>query len=217
MEGKNKIIIYADWWNQIKELTDEQAGKLFKLIMGYVNDEHPEKNLPQGDLMRLLFIPYQSALDRDLATYKAKCEKNRENVNKRWNTNENESIQSNTNAYERKNRNTNYTDKDNDKDNDNDNDNDILSLHSRIDARAREKGLSDDDISFIQKYVEDNEIKEIKYLDAFITNYVEHHKKDDNPLWLKKYLANINDGMEELGPEWLKEYTETLPNRVRKL
>ena len=40
-EGKNKIIFYRDWVDQFRDLTDEEAGRLIKHIMSYVNDENP--------------------------------------------------------------------------------------------------------------------------------------------------------------------------------
>lgn len=40
-EGKNKIIVYADWIEIFEPLSDEEAGKLIKHFFRYVNDYDP--------------------------------------------------------------------------------------------------------------------------------------------------------------------------------
>lgn len=175
--GKNKIIIYADWWKQFKEMDDETAGKLFKMILGYVNDEHPEDKLQKGDLMRLLFIPYKTTLDRDLEAYKEKCLKNSNNSKKRWNKNECESMQTDANACDRKNRNANYADTDNDSDSDSDTDNDsnikediILTINNI----ASGFGMSDEWIRQMNAFIYTNHI-DVKYPKKFVKTYMENH------------------------------------------
>lgn len=177
--GKSKIIIYADWWKQFKEMDDETAGKLFKIILSYVNDEHPEEKLPKGDLMRLLFIPYKTTLDRDLEAYKDKCLKNSKNSKKRWNKNECESMQTDANACDRKNRNANYADTDNDSDTDSDSDTDNDSnikedIILTINNIASEFGMSDEWIRQMNAFIYTNHI-DVKYPKKFVKTYMENH------------------------------------------
>lgn len=102
MEGKESYILYANYHEQIKLLSNEQAGILFKTIDLYVNDLNPEE--PQDPLINIVWMRIKKDLKSDLKRWKEQCSKNRENVLKRWNkpnTKESESKQSNTSEYER--------------------------------------------------------------------------------------------------------------------
>lgn len=59
--AKNSFILYHDQKEVIDELTDEEAGKLFKAIYDYnVN----KKNNLTG-MLKLVFIPFKTSFDRD--------------------------------------------------------------------------------------------------------------------------------------------------------
>jgi len=107
-EGKNKIVVYRDWITTFESLNDDEAGRLIKHFFRYVNDQNPE---PPDRLTGLIFEPIKQTLKRDLANYLKSCDKNRENINIRWNKN-------NTDVYERIPADTKHTDSDNDSDND---------------------------------------------------------------------------------------------------
>jgi hypothetical protein len=109
-KDKKGFVLYSDQIILFDELTDEQAGKLIKHIYRYVNDENPKTD---NQIINISFAPIKAQLKRDLKKYEARCKKNKENIEKRWN-------KKNTNEYERKQTNTKNTDKDNDKDNDKD-------------------------------------------------------------------------------------------------
>lgn len=188
--GKKKIQIYADWWDSFKEMDNETAGKLIKLILGYVNDEHPERDLPKGDLLRILFIPYQNQLDVALYAWKTKCEKNKKNIETYWN--EKKGIQSNTNEYER-------IPKDTDKIREDKIRKDNTSLHSVLSVCVRENGLNDTDLSEILNYLKANGITDVKYPDGLVKAYIAKKKdKLNNPDWLIDYKNNIQQGVEDL-------------------
>ena len=53
MQNKESFVLYTKYIDTFKELTDEQAGKLIKVILEYVNDLNPE---PEG-LVKIAFIP----------------------------------------------------------------------------------------------------------------------------------------------------------------
>lgn len=80
-EGKNKIIFYRDWVDQFRDLTDEEAGRLIKHIMSYVNDENPT---PPDRLTELLFKPFKAQLKRDLDKWEAKSQQASDAAKKRW-------------------------------------------------------------------------------------------------------------------------------------
>lgn len=76
--GKKKVIVYTDWINQFKDLTDEEAGKLIKHFFEYVNDLNPISDR----LTELLFNPIKATLKRDLQSWENKQQTNKENGSK---------------------------------------------------------------------------------------------------------------------------------------
>lgn len=62
-EDKKSFILYADSYGLVKQLPDEIAGKLFKHILSYVNDENPETD---NLLVNIAFEPIKNQLKRDL-------------------------------------------------------------------------------------------------------------------------------------------------------
>lgn len=107
------FIVYGDVKAVADELSDEQLGKLFRgMIEYFVSGKTPKFS----DILKYVFIPIKQQMDRDSDKYVKKCEKMRDNVNKRWknDTNVYNGIQLNTNDT-----NTNTktnTNKDKDKD-----------------------------------------------------------------------------------------------------
>jgi hypothetical protein len=73
--GKKKVIVYTDWINQFKDLTDEEAGKLIKHFFEYVNDLNPSSDR----LIELLFNPIKATLKRDLEAWESKQQTNKNN------------------------------------------------------------------------------------------------------------------------------------------
>lgn len=75
-EGKNKILVYADWIDIFDPLTDEEAGRLIKHFFRYVNDQNPES---PDRLTALLFNGnIKPTLKRDLKKWKEITEKRSE-------------------------------------------------------------------------------------------------------------------------------------------
>jgi hypothetical protein len=72
MEEKKSFILYADLIHVIEKLDDENAGKLFKHILAYVNDLHPE---PENIVIELVFEPIKQQLKRDLKRWAKKKDK----------------------------------------------------------------------------------------------------------------------------------------------
>lgn len=75
MKDKSSFILYSDYIVTVNKLSDEQAGKLFKLILDYVNDKNP---ITDDFILNLVFDPIKLQLKRDLADWVAKKEKRSE-------------------------------------------------------------------------------------------------------------------------------------------
>ncbi len=71
MQNKDSFILYTRYLDTFKELSDEDAGKLIKCILEYVNDMNPE---PEG-LIKIAFIPIKQQLKEDLVKWKEEKEK----------------------------------------------------------------------------------------------------------------------------------------------
>ena len=63
MKNKKGFILYADIQMVVNKLSDDYAGKLFKHILAYVNDENPTTN---DLLLEIAFEPIKQQLKRDL-------------------------------------------------------------------------------------------------------------------------------------------------------
>jgi hypothetical protein len=69
MNNKKSFILYADIHSTLKLLSDKDAGRLFKTILSYVNDENPEVN---DLILKVAFEPIKQQLKRDLKIWKNK-------------------------------------------------------------------------------------------------------------------------------------------------
>lgn len=70
--GKKSFILYCDIINTVAKLPDEQAGKLFKIILEYVNDNNP---CVDDLLLQIAFEPIKQQLKRDLIEWETIREK----------------------------------------------------------------------------------------------------------------------------------------------
>lgn len=114
---KKSIIIYADCIAIVEELTNEQAGKLFRAILSYINEE-PVTEISNDPAVNMAFKVIKRQIDRDAEHYAEKCEKNRQIAIAREKRKRELREQTNTNVNEREQTNTNSTYNDNDNDND---------------------------------------------------------------------------------------------------
>lgn len=100
----DSFILYTSDYQLIEGLTDEQLGQLTRALFTYARDGEVINLEP---VVRMAFVFIKDKIDRNQAKYQKKCERNRENIRKRWNksntndTKENERIPNNTNVYER--------------------------------------------------------------------------------------------------------------------
>lgn len=74
--NKKSFILHLDSLDVLNELTDEQAGKLFKAIYNFnCTGETPDFK----DLLKVVFMPFQKQFIRDFEKYEKQVLKNREN------------------------------------------------------------------------------------------------------------------------------------------
>jgi hypothetical protein len=78
---KKSFLLYCDLIHTVDQLTNEQAGDLFKHILKYVNDQDPQTD---NVITRIAFEPIKQALKRDLLKYESIRQRNSENARKRW-------------------------------------------------------------------------------------------------------------------------------------
>jgi hypothetical protein len=70
-ENKTSFVCYASWKESIDALSDKDAGKLFKHILAYVNDENPPE--PTGVVL-MAWIPIKQQMKRDLKKWEGALE-----------------------------------------------------------------------------------------------------------------------------------------------
>jgi len=116
--AKDSFILYLEQKEIFEMLEDEEAGRLIKAIFKYEETEQ----IPKLDKsLKIAFIPIKSVLDRNREKYQKVVERNKQNIEKRW---EKENTK-NTTGKNGKKENTKNTDNDNEHDNDNENEHDI--------------------------------------------------------------------------------------------
>ena len=100
--GKDQrgFIVYGDIQDILNELTDDQVAQLFRGMVNYFVDGKDPKFT---GVLKYVFIPIKQQMDRNADKYEKRCEKNRENIKKRWER------EKNAKAYERIQANTNDT------------------------------------------------------------------------------------------------------------
>lgn len=109
------FIVYGDTKAIVDELTNEQAGELFRGMLDYfVDGTEPEFS----NVLKIAFIPIRQQMDRNSDKYAKMCDRNRKNAKMRWdavgcgrirsdavdantntNTNKNKDIDTNTKSH----------------------------------------------------------------------------------------------------------------------
>lgn len=101
--NKKSVLLYCDIIHTVEELTDEEAGKLFKHYLRYINDQNPTA---PDKLTQIVFEPIKQNLKRDLIKWKERSERNSLIARDGWEK------RKNANAYERIKTNAKNADKD---------------------------------------------------------------------------------------------------------
>lgn len=122
---KKSFILHYDSLDVLDVITDDQCGKLLKKMRSYHNWNEYESN---DKLVDAVFMQFKNQFDRDKEKYEVVCDKNKENVRKRWD-------KKYTTVYDRIRSDTKNTD------NDNDNVNDIIYNKEDIQFNEDEKEI----------------------------------------------------------------------------
>ena len=137
-DQRDSMIIYTAYADKFQTLTDEQMGRLFRLMIAYRRGADPEKLLEGVDpLVALSFNVVRFDLDEAARKYEdvatARSEAGKKGAEKRWaenGKNSKNSICHNSQSDDSKNA---------DNDNDNDNDNDLVCVsHSLLETTTRQ-------------------------------------------------------------------------------
>lgn len=101
------FVLYAEYKDQIEDLDMLQRGRLFTAILEYAAGADPEDIKPNCDAASFMAFKFiKRRMDRDHEAYLQKCQRNRENIKKRWNkkkrSNVSDGIPSDTTVYDRK-------------------------------------------------------------------------------------------------------------------
>ena len=80
-KDKKSVLLYCDIIHTVEGLTDEEAGRLFKHYLRYINDLDP---VSEDRLTTLLFEPIKQNLKRDLKKWEAKSERNSNIAKEGW-------------------------------------------------------------------------------------------------------------------------------------
>lgn len=207
---RDSIIFYLSHYEVVKQMDNEQLGKLYRALFELALGNEPE--IDENIKIPFGFIKNQMVLDID--KYNEKCLKNKENGKlggrpKKNATEEKEKPKKANGFFENPNKNKN----DNKNENDNKNDDDDLYnyfyisfgyLISSIQAQEIDewrKVFTDDIIKYAIKRCCDNNVRTFSYLEGILTSWKskgfktlkdcqnESKKKSDVPDWFDKKIA----------------------------
>lgn len=115
---KKSFLMYVDMYAPTAALSLEQKGELWDAVFKFHSGEEVSISDPMA---QMAFLFFRQAFERDAEEYERRCEKNRENVRKRWEAKDTtvcDRIESNTTVCDGIRHGTKHTDNDNDNDND---------------------------------------------------------------------------------------------------
>lgn len=79
---KDSFIVYYEWESACEDLTDEQRGQLFMALFAY--EKRGEVYTGKDPALRIAMKLMSKSLDINREKYLERCEKNRRNIQKRW-------------------------------------------------------------------------------------------------------------------------------------
>lgn len=89
---KDSMVFYQEWREAVKELSPGQRCGIYEALFDYAF----EGKQPTDQLQKVITAMMRLRIDKDQEAYKQKCERNRENIKKRWN----KGIRPNTTEYD---------------------------------------------------------------------------------------------------------------------
>lgn len=92
-KNKKSVLLYCDIIHTVEELNDEEAGRLFKHYLRYINDLNP---IAPDKITQIVFEPIKQNLKRDLKKWEEsltkKSEAGKKGMQKRWGNENNNTI-----------------------------------------------------------------------------------------------------------------------------
>ena len=161
----DSFILYTSDYQLIEGLTDEQLGQLTRALFIYARDGEVINLEP---VVRMAFVFIKDKIDRNQQKYQKKCERNRENIRKRWNksntnnTKENERIPNDTSVYERIPNDTTRYLYDSDSDSDSDSDANKLADNNKPSKEASMQSFSEKNVCAAEEPQKSSEKKKSK-------------------------------------------------------
>ena len=223
---KDTFVVYTSYLEKFSRLSDEQMGMLFRAMMEY--QKTGEEPLIVDMAVCLCFDVVKCDMDDNNKKYEAMCEKQRQNVMKRWenrDTTVSDGIPSDTTVYHGippYTTDTNHTDNDNDTDTDNESDNDNDSV-KKEDAKASKKEPKHKYGQYKNVLLSDSELEKLK--DEFFYDWEERIERlseyiESKGTKYKNHLATIrswarkekpgkskNESSSETQADFLAEWT----------
>ncbi len=141
MSKRKSFLIHIDSLDILDDLSDEQAGQLFKAIKSHQQG----RDVELSPIVKIAFSPFKNQFARDDVKYEKLCEKNRLIAEKRYAT---KSTTGKTGDQPKPNV-TKSTDNKNDSDSDSDSDNKDLNVPSK--TKRSKFNYSDDDFRFAEE------------------------------------------------------------------
>lgn len=150
-KDKKSFVLYCDIIHTIEQLSDEQAGHLFKHVLYYVNDLNPDTD---NVITKIAFEPIKQQLKRDLVRYEKIRERNSLSARMRWDANACERMPNDAKNA----------------DNDNDNDNDInIVLDQKV---KKPKRFSKPPVDDVRQYMAELSMNDMsqRFVDYYESN-----------------------------------------------
>ena len=82
MSNKLSFVVYHEWFEMTERLSDKEIAKLYRAIFNYNIDGVIDETL-DGETKMAFFI-MRKTFERDKVKYLKRCEKNKQNIDKRW-------------------------------------------------------------------------------------------------------------------------------------
>lgn len=168
---KTGFILHLDSLSVLDELTNEQAGILFKALRDYNEGKEPQLDFA----MKMAFLPFKNQFQRDSVNYEKTCERNRLNGSKGGRPRKPKETEETHSVLEKP------TKPDNDNKNNNDNDN------KNIYRRFAHLSLSEEEYIKLNKDYTKQQIDRI--LDS-IENFAKNKKYKSLYLTAKNWLKD---------------------------
>ena len=168
---KDSFILYTKYSEIFEQLSNDDAGRLIKAILLYAKTGECHLD----GMLKVIFTPIKQDIDRNNKVYEAVCERNRQNIRKRWDR-ENTKNTSGKIGIPKNTKNT---------DNDNDNEYDIR--EKNIKKRVFTKPTLDE----IQNYIDEKGLKVSakQFYDYFETGDWKDSKGQKVKNWKQKLLT----------------------------